>query len=242
MSFVFMVLVSIFFSLFVFLDAISHMQRLAGSVAGLNGLGFAFQTMVNTLKRIFVVLFPPTLGFVSVYGSKFDVFASILLAHVAGAVSLVIFFLMRVAVFRFSYYTIKLYSEGGGVFNSIMEARNEFRGEGPALDLRLSLDKVNGKLVTWAVWVFFFYASSGFLVNIAALMWAEYSTVILQLTGVLNAFGTIALAFFLDPQITRIYESKNSAERVFHTLYVAQVINICFVSPIIYLILGFFVL
>ena len=63
----------------------------------------------------------------------------------------------------------------------------------------------------------------------------EYSAIILQLTGALNALGTFVLAFFLDPRISRVYENGDGAESVFVTLFSAQMINVLLVSPAFYL-------
>ena len=200
----FISLISVFFFVFVLLDLTSHLPRLSGSSLGLNGLGFAFQTMANTIKRIFLVIIPPALGFIAVYGDPVDVFTAVLSAHAAASVSFFVVFLSRRKLASLFSGAILRYSEGDSL---LLSFRKGLAGAKPfqnGVDIRFSLRAIRSDILLPAIWIFFFYTGSGFLVNILAMITHEYSAIILQLTGALNALGTFVLAFFLDPRISRV--------------------------------------
>jgi len=233
-------LVSLFFFAFVFLDLASHLPRLSGSSLKLNGLGFAFQTMANTVKRIFLVIIPPTLGFIAVYGNPIDVFTAVLVSHATASISFVLAYGFRRKLTSIFDGAILHYSEGNSLVLSFRKGFINTRIVQNGIDIRFSIHSIRRDILFPAVWIFFFYTGSGFLVNILAMISHEYSVIILQLTGALNALGTFVLAFVLDPKISRVYENGEEAESVFVTLFSAQMINVLFVSPVFYFLAALF--
>lgn len=229
--------VSCLFSVFVFLDLVSHAPRLSGSLLGLNGLGFAFQTMVNTVKRIFLVLIPPALGLVAINGKPTDVFVAVFTSHFSAIISFLVVFFSRQWIVDFFCSTIRSYAEGSGIMSAFADKfRNKRNNEKP-IEIKIDARSVRGEIFLSAVWIFFFYTSAGFLINIFAVASPDYSFIILQLTGVINACGTLVLAFFLDPRISRIYEHGGDVETVYVSLFFAQFANVVVISPFFYLII-----
>ena len=237
-----MALVCLLFSAFVLLDIVSLMPRLSGSLLGLNGLGFSFTIIANTVKRVFVVLFPPAIGVVALHGSPEDVFRTIFLSHFSAFFVFIVSYRHRYFLFSYFCSTIKSYSSGHRLFSSILRAHKYRHACAPNIDLTFSIAMISFRLLPAALWIFFFYAASGFMINIFAILAPRYSIVILQLTGAINALGTLALAFYLDPKVTRIYERGEQPQKVYMTLFSAQFLNICVFSPLFYLIISCVVL
>jgi len=222
------------FAAFVFFDLLSLMPRLSGSHLKMNGLGFSFQTIINTIKRIFLVLIPPSVGVIALNGTVSDVFYAIYLAHAATIASFTLAYVLRDVFFRYFCKMIVQYSQGESLRKSaILAIRREHSISGLA-QIKFNRENVRFELLPVIVWIFFFYASSGFIINIIASVLPEYSVIVLQMTGFFNALGTMALAFYLDPKISRIYESGRDVKSVYVTLFVGQMINILIASPIFY--------
>ena len=231
-------LISMLFAIFVFLDLASHLPRVCGSALRLNGLGFAFQTMVNTIKRIFLVLIPPSLGLVVFYGEPLDVFIAVFSCHAAASLSFVVAYMSRRVLASALSEAIRFYSEGNSLVGSFVVGVKGPKMGQDVVSLKFTIGSIRRDIFIPAVWIFFFYSGSGFLVNLIAMISGEFSVVILQLTGALNAFGTMVLAFFLDPRISRIYEVGEDPQSVYVTLFSAQVVNVLVISPIFYSIIA----
>lgn len=71
--------VIIFFAFYVLLDCIAVVPRIAGSILGKNSLGYSFSNIASTIKRIFVVAYPPLLGWLSINGE--DIYSVIYLSY-----------------------------------------------------------------------------------------------------------------------------------------------------------------
>ena len=96
--------VTILYSGFIALDVCSIFPRVSGSLNGKNGIGYTFQVMTNTLKRIFVVLYPPALGAVALSGSITDVFFAVMCSYL-GAVFVILFLYgLRKTILKFFLY------------------------------------------------------------------------------------------------------------------------------------------
>ena len=113
-------------------------------------------------------------------------------------------------------------------------------GQFKVLDPILSHDP---KLFLSALWIYFFFGSVYFLINIAGYTFKDYSTVVLQLTGIINATGTLILAFYLDPLLARIFErERDRADLALKSVLLAQVVNYGIVSPVVFYSLSLFLL
>lgn len=236
------ILVPVLFGCFVALDIASVFPRIAGSMIGKNGIAYAFQVMTNTVKRVFIVSYPPLLGLISISGTINDLFSVLFISYTVAILVFLIVVFSRISIVAFFFTSLQDFSDNGEVFRSIIkgfqnssewtgEVRHRLNHKGRMSDLFSGIDR---KIVVPAVWIFFFYSASPFLINVLGMIYRDYSSVILQLTGLSNAFGTIALAFFLDPKLARFYERQSDLPAVSRSLLLAHLINLGMISPLFF--------
>lgn len=234
------------FCAFVFLDLCSLSPRLAGSITRKNAIGPTFQVILNTMKRVFIVSYPPLLGVIAIITDGVDVLTQTILAsYYASLIPLAMVFFMREKVVAFFCALIVAFDSSGSVFRAAWHAvrhhgewtsevgRHLRSGEkGYAnLDIRLMLA---------ASWVYLFYGSSMFIINIFAVKFDQYAEIIYQLVGFFNALGTIALAFILDPRLSRIYERQENLGITLNSLFGAHLMNLMVLGPLLILAIALF--
>lgn len=234
--------VPMLYAAFVALDVISLFPRIAGSLIGKNGIAYSFQVMTTTLRRVFIVIYPPLLGFINISGSLDDLFRIVLVSYGAAVLTLFSIFMLRVKILSFYCASLNDFSENGKLLQAFLTGfRNANQWNDVCRDIsfnqmQLQADKkrFSSTIVLTATWIYFFYAGTPFLINALGMKFNEHSSIILQLTGLSNALGTLALAFFLDPKLSRIYENQTDLPVASQSLFLAHLINLCVISPIFF--------
>lgn len=209
-------LVVVLFVGYVFFDLVSVSARAAGAVFNRNALGYSLAVMINTIKRIFVVLYPPVLGVIALLGEVDHVVAAIFYSYAFSFVSLALIVRWRRGVMvRCSVFLLH-YSRKGKLLFSLFQASKSSSKLRKYIDNRIGqayfeqngAQKYSVELIFVATWVYVFYSGSLFIVNLVGAIHIEYGPVVYQLVGLVNALGTIVFAFVLDPKISRILEGK----------------------------------
>jgi len=236
-------IVVLFFSAFVFLDITSIATRVSGALIGKNALGYTLLVMVNTIKRILIVSYPPLIGIIAFIGTPHDVISVVYYCYAASAVPLVLAYIARNFILTAFAMFIVHYSRSGKMLYSVRASilyrrapwmlMNEkvvekFSFKNDEL-FRRNIDK---QLLLLALWVSVFYTSSLFLINIMGAIFSSYGAVLYQLVGLVNAFGTLVLAFFLDPKLSRLLDNNGDLRTIYFTLILASCLSFVFVGPL----------
>ena len=235
---------------YVALDIISIFPRIAGSVVQKNGIAYSFQQMTNTVKRIFVVLYPPLLGLISINGTLNDMFRVVFLSYFVSVVVCVSVYLLRVQIVAIFCGVLESFAHDGRLIQSFLagfrkqsnwtvSSYNIVREKVPNSSHFPQLDK---SIVVTAVWIFFFYSATPFLINVLSMKYSGYSSIILQLTGLSSALGTLALAFLLDPKLSRIYEDQREVPIASRSLLLSHMINLTIAGPVFFITASFLIL
>lgn len=247
MSSLAIILTALLFAGFVLLDVLSALPRIAGAMLGVNGIAYSFQVMANTLKRVLIVLYPPFLGVISYMGEYRDFILTIALSYLLGMVAVVACFLMKVKILAYLCRLLHAYGKSGKLWQAFRLSFftsggvNSFNVEAHRLiNEEMPFAKLLPEIFYPATWIFFFYGASVFIINILAFRFPQYSPVILQTTGLFNAFGTIALAFYLDPKMSRIFELKENLPGTVKSVLFAHAVNIFIVSPVFFVFFLYF--
>lgn len=201
---------------YVFFDLVSINARAAGAVFNRNALGYSLAVMVNTVKRIFLVLYPPVLGVIALLGGVDDVVASVFACYLFSALPLFLMVKWRRNVMTRCSIFLLYYSRTGHLAYSAFRAMRMKSGLRQYVDVRIGqtyfraprVRKFSYSIVFTATWVYVFYSSSLFIVNLVGVIHAEYGPIVYQLVGLVNALGTIVFAFVLDPKISRMLEGR----------------------------------
>lgn len=223
------------FLTFAFLDAIAQLPKYIGGAMSLGGVAFTVSNIIHTVKRIFVVMYPPVVAIFLLSEDLESLFVVIYICYLGAA-------LVTLTVYLKKEFTIKIiarqiYAFGGG--GSLWRAWTWPKA--PDFDIK-SEDvgkKVDAKIFLSALWIYFFFGSVFFLINVLGYMFKDYSSVIFQTTGFFNAMGTLILAFYLDPVLARIFErNRERADLALRSVMWAQITNFGIISPAFFFILS----
>lgn len=221
-------LIIIFFSLYAFLEALSLLPRVAGSFVNSNSIGYSFSIMINTVKRVFMVAYPPLLGWMVIQGE--DIFRTIYLSYFFGFIFQIIAFVFRGVIISKFAEIIYFYSSGCTLFSALVKSfgvhgmnfKNLLLHENYYFDVKLTLS---------SMWIYFVYGSSLFFVNILGLVFSEKSAVIYQSIGLVNALGTILMSFFLDPRLSRNFDKNIAITKTINSVALGQILAMIFLGP-----------
>lgn len=229
---------ALLFGVYMFLDVACVYPRVAGAEIGKNGLGYTFQLMMNTIKRVAIVAYPPFLGILAAFGQYHDFIFTIALSYILAMIAIVICIYARSHIIIFFRVLISSYEISGRLLVSFVDAiraiRNVEKYQLNARSLSLFSGKRMPEIVGSASLIYFFYAGSIFIINIISFVFSRYSSIILQSVGLVNAFGTLGMAFYLDPKISRIYEIGVDIDIAERSIIQAHLINIFIISPIFF--------
>jgi hypothetical protein len=223
------------FGLYALLDALALLPRVAGSHLGMNGLGYTFSVMVQTVKRVFVVSYPPLLGWISISGG--ELYSTIYWSYFVGVVALLIVFTFRFALIRYFMVLIDAYSMSGSLWGTACsnKPKNIQIEESMGANFNFKIDK---KLVLSSSWVFFVYGSALFFINLFGAKFQEHSAVIYQLVGIINALGTLLMSFYLDPKISRNFDHRADVMQSNDSVMMGQLIALALLGPISIMVFG----
>lgn len=198
--------VILLFSLYALLDAIALLPRVAGAILNKNGLGYTFSIMVHTLKRVFVVSYPPLLGWIALQGE--GLYPTIFYSYFFGALTVALVSIFKYPIIHYFIHLIQGYAVGGSVFYAFFKHRfssHESMANKKVVDFSFQLNRT---LIYSSSWVYFVYGSALFFINIFGAEFQDHSAVIYQLVGIINALGTVLMSFYLDPKISRNFDQN----------------------------------
>lgn len=231
------------YAIFVFLNTISIIPRVAGSQIDNNALGYSFTQMLNTIKRIFIVTYPPLLGWITLQKGIDTLIITVVFSFVSSLFFILLAYGMRFVLINYFVALIKRYSEGYSLLKSITYPFSE-KSKMVSYDFlhqnTKSNDLINWKIFYTSSWVFLANGSALFIINILGAVYAEKAAIIYQLVGVVSALGTIVMAFCLDPMLSRIFESNKEHLLVYRSLVFAQFINSALFGPFLVLSIYYF--
>lgn len=233
--------VALFFSGYVFFDSMAVLSRMSAAKIGLNAFGSAIEKIMNTLKRLSAFSFPPALGFFVVSEDINSLSVAVFVCAVLGA-----FVLLSVIFYRshFDYFFVRVaknFDSGKGILRSFSDAIRFSTVSDMMLAQTLSIRKImsiladrRGVFLT-AAWVYFVFSSTFFLINFLALRFLEAAPIILQSIGFFNGLGTLALAFLVDPKISRNLDKGTDLEEVSVLILLSQLFAIAVLMPSFFL-------
>lgn len=217
------------FFLYSLLESISILPRIAGSQLDKNALGYTFSSMVNTTKRIFIVLYPPLLGWLSFTGK--NIWPTIYISYIAGGVAVIVVYIFRNPLINFFIKVIADYGKNGSIIYSMMGKQKKSYHDKNNKYILTAEFKINTTLTISATWVYFIYSSSLFIINILGHIYKDKSAVIYQLVGLINSLGTFIMSFFLDPKVSKNFDEKNNLDITFNSIIIGQFLAITFLGP-----------
>lgn len=228
------VLSALFYSSSVYLELVSALSRPAGALIGKNSMGYTTHGLISTFKRIFMVLYPPCIGIVATIGDVSDVYLSIYICFIASIAGLILSTLTRRRLLSLQLRFIHYFSSGNSFINSLYLCLTQ---EDYQIDAEI--DRIQNresfefniffqlKHIDWSVcflccYVISFYSIAIFAINIIALHFSQYDSILYQLVGIVNAFGTLIWAFVLDPKLSRRFDHCERVMEVSESIFLGN--------------------
>ena len=231
------------FTMSVLLEAAGSAARPAGAMLGKNALGYTLLVMINTLKRTFLVIYPPLLGVLALQDGPSTVVYTIYACFAVAVIPLLLVTLARKRLIIACGCFISYYSERGNIVQAIVKGLQAFISAKPeshanvaildgGLNLNISIIQFDMRLLILATIIQVFYTIALFAINLIGAYCAPYGPVVYQLTGLVSAVGTLIWAFALDPQLSRKFDSGTDVARTFHSLLLANWACNIFLAPL----------
>lgn len=233
---------ALLYSLSVFLEAASAIGRPAGSVSGRNSMGYTTTVLINTFKRVFMVLYPPVIGVIAALGGADAVVYTVYLCFLSSLIPMYLASRFRESILLGLVQFIIVFSRGRSFIvaaSTWVRKRRYLRTAATLMieDYRKSnprrrmLEQVDTKILWLASWVLSFYSIAIFAINIAGAYFPHYGAIIYQLVGIVNALGTLVWAFILDPMLSRRFDSVSDVLGVRDSVLLANWVSNSLMAP-----------
>ncbi len=232
---VFIIVAYLFYAVF---EVLSIIVRIAGSVEDLNAAGAAFEKVMGAIKRIFLFLCPPALGYL-VYIDNMPlltvtIFTS--LAAAAGASLIMLLALQPLAIYFL--LVVQKFHKGSHILPALFvgkendkNARKKINSQPTSIFSESSPSVV---IFVTSIIVSFVYTASIFVVNIIASKTDGVGLIVVQLNGFINGIGTILVAFVLDPVVSRLLDHKRDLMSTARVMIIAQLWTYAAVAPLFF--------
>jgi len=229
--------VVLLFSGHMFLDIAGILPRIAGTRIGRSNLGYSFQIIVMTFKRVLAVSYPPIMGLLIIKFSLPELFLVVAFAYTACLMSLLFASVIRARLLHGFECAIQHYTDGASTMSaifvgfvkavkmsssSVANVKQEFGLFGP----------VDHKLVPLGTWVVGVYSVSMFTINLIGSAVPQYASIVLQCGGLINAFGTIVMAFFYDPRVSKALDDGLDQGILFRSIVLCNLLSVLLFAPI----------
>lgn len=234
---------ALFYTLSVYLELVASTSRPAGALIAKNSMGYTTHGLISTVKRIFMVLYPPCIGVVATLGNKDDIYFAIYVCFIASFVGLIVSTITRKHVLIYQLRFIYYLSNGAGL---LVSAQRSIINTDHDLDEKIKFMLIqnnvnisrflNIKEIDWRIcllccYVMSFYSISIFAINIIAIHFVSYNSILYQLVGIVNAFGTLIWAFILDPMLSRRFDHCDRVVEVTDSIFAGNWLANLFLAP-----------
>lgn len=236
--------VGLIFSAHVFLDIVGILPRIAGTKIGKSNLGYSFQIMIATFKRVLGVSYPPILGLLVISFNLTQLFYVVALAYLLSLAGLALAVISRARLLLAFEYAIQNYADGKNTLRALVAGMakiwrspsNKVKSSGNEFEI---IGPVDRRLVLLGSWVFGVYSVSMFTINLVASAVPQFATVILQCGGLINAFGTVIMAFFYDPSVSKKLDEGVDKGMLYRSIVSANLLAISVFAPLYFVSLYF---
>lgn len=230
------------FSIIHAIEVTSFLSRLTGVILGKKSLAYSLQNAVFMLTRFFIMALMPILGLIVDIGVNKDSYLIMVFCALLGASLLsILVLLLRGKIIAAFEHIIHDSIKGKSLIFSLLKFPVYFFKSSNKLILIPNFKKVIKNKIFWFSGVVFcIYSVSTFIVFYFGLIFPDYRTSISQLSGIMNAFATVLLTFWIEPKISLEIDKENNIEKsseMILILLMGRIFGIICFSQIILLVL-----
>ena len=204
------------------MESVGVWARIVGAIDNQPTVGYSTHVRIATLGRFFILLSAPTLGYLVDQGAKGSDISLV------GGISFLIIFFMILLFYKVGYsYFGKVYA----FFN---------KGPEPQVPDKVLLTgkTLDRKFLLMSILSFVFTASGLIVVNILASINPDMRAMIVQLSALITALGTLIHIFYIDPKLSHSADNDTNQLIVYVQLFLIARLSMSVVIFLIFLFLS----
>lgn len=240
LNFYLSIVVVLSFSIIHFVEVTSFLARLAGVLGNNKALAYATQNAVFMLTRFFSMMLLPVLGFlVDLRVSKAWYLAMCSSALVGAFILSVIALAMRGKSIAGFYKIIESVKSGKNLLRQILRfPKLMLCADKLHVDLPTLRECFSDRVFWYSSIIFSIYSVSLFCAFFFSLVVPDYRASISQLSGIVNAFATVLLTFYLEPKISVSIDQGRASDALLIKLLIGRVVGVGLISQVFILVLA----
>lgn len=215
-DFIFLACIVVFsFSIIHGIEVTSFLSRLTGVVVGKKSLAYSLQNAVFMLTRFFIMALMPILGLIVDVGVEKKSYLIMVFSALLGASILSILVIaLRGKVISAFKSIIEDSIKGKSLIVSLIKFPIYFFSNNEVVVKLPDFNTILKNKIFWfSAIVFCIYSVSTFIVFYVGLIFPDYRTSISQLSGIMNAFATVLLTFWIEPKISLEIDKENNIKK-----------------------------
>ena len=215
-DFIFLACIVVFsFSIIHGIEVTSFLSRLTGVVVGKKSLAYSLQNAVFMLTRFFIMALMPILGLIVDVGVEKKSYLIMVFSALLGASILSILVIaLRGKVISAFKSIIEDSIKGKSLIVSLIKFPIYFFSNNEVVVKLPDFNTILKNKIFWfSAIVFCIYSVSTFIVFYVGLIFPDYRTSISQLSGIMNAFATVLLTFWIEPKISLEIDKENNVKK-----------------------------
>ncbi len=234
------ILVVFCFGVIHFLEFSSFLSRIAGIITNSKVTSYTVQQSTFVITRFFFVAMMPLIGLiVDLKVSRGDYILMIHASILFAALSYVLVLLNGNTIIRYFCNVITNYKSNGTLMKSLLSLESYEKKSGDYLETLkktiyyIKTDKEGAKLLLGSAFVFCCYSLGVFISFYIALNFYDYRSSIGQLSGLVNAFATVLLTFYIEPKISIAIDNDEllAKEKVL-SLLLGRFLGVCVLAQL----------
>ncbi|MCX0331013.1 lipid II flippase Amj family protein [Acinetobacter radioresistens] len=230
------------FSAIHFLEFSSFYSRIAGIKTNYKLVSYSIQQTTFVLTRFFFIFLMPLIGFIVDKKIQQNIYIYMVLSSIFGAsVSYIIAYVLKGKIIDFFSKVILEFNNKGYIisfyigFKYFLKHLFDFKNSNFKFDKKI----LNYKIIILSSFIFCCYSIAVFLSFYFALLYYDYRSTISQLSGIINAFATVALTLYIEPKISKAIDNNSiNAENDIYSLLIGRFIGVSIISPVVVIIIA----
>lgn len=242
MIYISLLIIPLLYSLISFIELFSMHSRASGFFLNKNAIGYSLQNATFTVTRFFYILMMPLVGFVIDQRIGQSSYTLMVISSFLGAslMSMMVILLTNRCVLFYNR-VICLYCENSSLIKSVIMSLFErgpslYKNKQVVLECKY-IKNIDKNFFLLSIVIYTLHASGIFLTFYFALSHHENRVMISQLSGIVNALGTLLLTFKLDPALAIAIENNVNFVQKFASVILARFLVYLFFAPLFFLII-----
>lgn len=203
-----------------FIDMASFGSRVAGRVTNRVAVGTTLQLSIMTLSKFFLVPFLPLLGYLVESGIQIKNYLILVIACYLLTFLVSIFILLKINTFQFFFQKLFSHFENSTIPFALLKT---ILNKNKSIELKacksFSFKRIIIKKTIVSCFAYIFIITGFFAAFMLGILYPENRLTLSQLTATFHGIGTIILAVYIDPMLSRSIDVHNDETMWINNVY-----------------------